>query len=340
MPTTIKKIAQLSGVSITTVSKILNGKDHDLSQATIARVKAIIEQENYYPSILAQSMRNSQMKLIALMIPDVRNPFFTDVIRGCEDCANKYGYSLVFCNSDNILEKEVNYIRSLQSRHIDGIVLSGLQIESKIKNHQLKLNVPYCFVTGNKKNYINESKLSLNNEGSYVATQHLIDLGHKEILFATGPSVYNHSNNGLLGYQEALKEKGLTFHTKNRFFLSGFSAEAGYEELLPVLKETKASAIVCGNDLIAYGVLKALRELNKSVPEDFSVIGYDDIDTNQYLTPGLTSVNPNRYALGWDATIELIEKIENRNIDDYTENSFVKLIIRETCGEPKHANKN
>ena len=136
MPTTIKKIAKLSGVSITTVSKILNGKDHDLSQATIARVKAIIEQENYYPSILAQSMRNSQMKLIALMIPDVRNPFFTDVIRGCEDCANKYGYSLVFCNSDNILEKEVNYIRSLQSRHIDGIVLSGLQIESKIKAGQ------------------------------------------------------------------------------------------------------------------------------------------------------------------------------------------------------------
>lgn len=340
MPATIKKIAQLSGVSITTVSKILNGKDHDLSQNTISRVKAIIEQENYYPSILAQSMRNAQMKLIALMIPDVRNPFFTDVIRGCEDCANKYGYSLVFCNSDNILEKEVNYVRSLQSRHIDGIVLSGLQIERKIKNNQLKLNVPYCFVTGNKKNYINETKLSLNNEGSYVATQYLLDLGHKDILFATGPSVYNHSQHGLLGYQEALKDKGIHPNPKNSLFLTGFTAEAGYNELFPLLKNTKASAIVCGNDLIAYGVLKALRELNISVPHDFSVIGYDDIDTNQYLNPGLTSVNPNRYALGWDATIELIEKIENRSIDDYTENSFVKLVVRETCGVFKHEDKN
>ena len=105
-----------------------------------------------------------------------------------------------------------------------------------------------------------------------------------------------------------------------------------YRELLPLLKETSASAIVCGNDLIAYGVLKALRELDKHVPQDFSVIGYDDIDTNQYLTPGLTSVNPNRYALGWDATIELIEKIENRNINDYTDNSFVTLVVRGTCG--------
>lgn len=332
MTTTIKKIAELSGVSITTVSKIINGKDHDLSVQTIARVKSIIEQENYYPSILAQSMRNAQMKLIALMVPDVRNSFFTDVIRGCEDCANKYGYSLVFCNSDNNLTKEVNYIRSLQARHIDGIVLSGLQIESKIVNHQLKLNVPYCFVSGNKKNYINNSKLSLNNEGSYVATQHLLSLGHKDILFATGPNVYNHSKHGFLGYQEALKEHGIQPNPENHRFLSEFTADAGYRELLPLLKETSASAIVCGNDLIAYGVLKALRELDKHVPQDFSVIGYDDIDTNQYLTPGLTSVNPNRYALGWDATIELIEKIENRNINDYTDNSFVTLVVRGTCG--------
>lgn len=338
MPATIKKIAQLSGVSITTVSKILNGKDHDLSLSTIERVKSIIKQENYQPSILAQSMRNAQMKLIALMVPDVRNSFFTEVIRGCEDCANKYGYSLVFCNSDNILEKEVSYVRSLQSRHIDGIVLSGLQIERKIINHQLKLNVPYCFVTGNKKNYVNTSKLSLINEGSYISTCYLLDLGHKDILFATGPSVYNHSKHGLLGYQEALKEKKIHPNSKNSKFLSGFTAEAAYDELFHILKDTKASAIVCGNDLIAYGVLKALRELNKRVPEDFSVIGYDDIDTNQYLTPGLTSVNPNRYALGWDATIELIEKIENRSINDYTNNTSVKLVIRESCGEYKNEN--
>ena len=104
---------------------------------------------------------------------------------------------------------------------------------------------------------------------------------------------------------------------------------------MPILKTSAASAIVCGNDLIAYGALKALRELNRKVPETMSVIGYDDIESNQFMNPALTSVNGDRYALGWDTTLELIEKVEERAIDDFVPNATVRLVERETCAEFK-----
>ena len=128
-------------------------------------------------------MRNRQTRLIALMIPDIRNPFFTEVIRGSEDCANKYGYSLVLCHTDNKLDKEIDYIRSLQSRHIAGVVLSGLQIENRIINNKLRISVPFCFVTGERRLGPQSSKRSLSSNGSFIATNHLIKLGHRNILF-------------------------------------------------------------------------------------------------------------------------------------------------------------
>ena len=335
MSVTIKKIAQLAEVSITTVSKVINGKDQDLRPGTVARVKAIIEQENYRPSVLAQSMRNRQMRLIALMIPDIRNPFFTEIIRGCEACTNKYNYSLVLCHTSNKLDKEIEYINSLQSRHIDGVVLSGLQIQDRIIDNQLRISVPFCFVTGNRRSGQQNSERSLGSNGSFIATNHLIKLGHRNILFTTGPSIYSHSHDGLAGYTESLKLHNIPLNKNNIINLSAFTAEVGFNELLPILKTTKATAIVCGNDLIAYGVLMALRKLKRSVPSEMSVIGYDDIEFNQFMTPALTSVNGNRYALGWDTTLELIEKIEERVIEDYTPNVSIKLVERETCAPLK-----
>lgn len=325
---TIKEIAKLADVSITTVSKVINGKDQDLSQNTVDRIKAIIEEHHYQPNMLAQSMRNPQMKLIGLMVQDIRNPFFTEVIRGCEDCANKYGYSILLCNTDNNLEKELNYVKSMEARRVDGLVLSGLQIESRIKDSQVRLKLPFSFVSGDKRAQRKGQKKNLNQQGMKLATQHLIDLGHTHILFVSGPQYYMHSQQRFEGFQDVMIDNQLSVKSEDVFFLDNFTAESAHDRLLNVLKNTTATAVVCGNDLIAYGLIKALHELDKKVPEDMSIVGYDDIDMNVHLIPTLTSVNPHRYALGWDTTLELIAKIEKRQLDDYHPDSEVKLMIR------------
>lgn len=329
MSTTIKKIAELANVSITTVSKILNGKDHDLSQKTIDRVKEIIKQEHYKPSLLAQSMRYRQMKLIALMVEDIRNPFFSEVIRGAEDCANKYGYSLVICNSDNVLEKEIDYIQSLQARHIDGMILSGVQIESRVLDNQIQIHIPFTFIKS--QNQI------LNREftdvvGAYESTKYLFDLKHKDILVILGPKTLAHSNRYLDGHKKALSELKVPYNPLHTLYLSAYTANAAYQEAKNFIQANHASAILCANDLIAYGVLKILRELSIKIPEDVSVVGYDDIDSNQYLETTLSSFNPNRYALGWDSAITIIEKIENRNLNDFTHAINASLMIRQSSG--------
>ncbi len=332
MRVTIKRIAELSGVSVTTVSKILNGKDHDLNPKTIEKVKQIIKQENYKPSLLAQSMRYRQMKLIALMLPDIRNPFFAEVIRGAEDCANKYNYSLVLCNSDNELEKEIDYITSLQARHIDGMLLSGVQIENRLMENQLKINVPISFIKS--QNNIKDRDYA-DIIGAYESTNYLIKHHHENILCIVGPEVFAHTQRYLQGYTNALNEHEIELNPKNILHISSYTAESAYNESLNLLKFTKASAVCCSNDLIAYGVLKALRELDIKVPEQMSVIGYDDIEFNIYLETPLTSFSPNRYAMGWDSTINLIEKIESKNLNDFTNGINTRLMIRSTTGDKK-----
>ena len=329
MRMTITKIAELAGVSVTTVSKVLNGKDHDLNPKTIERVKEIIKQENYKPSLLAQSMRSRQMKLIALMVPDIRNPFFTEVIRGAEDCANKYGYSLVLCNTDNILEKEIEYIGSLQARHIDGMLLSGVQIENRIMDNHIKINVPFSFIKS--QNHTKERDYA-DVIGAHDSTTYLIKQGHRDIICIAGPEVYAHTRRYIDGYKLALNENNIPFIKENVHHVSTYTAEAAYNESQNFLKFTKASAICCANDLIAYGVLKTLRELNIKVPEEISVIGYDDIESNVYLETPLTSFSPNRYAMGWDSSINLIEKIEGKSLNDYTNEINTRLMIRKTTG--------
>lgn len=332
MRTTIKRIAELANVSVTTVSKILNGKDHDLNQKTIQRVKEIIKQENYKPSLLAQSMRYRQMKLIALLVEDIRNPFFSEVIRGCEDCAHKYGYSLVLCNTDNELEKEIDYIQSLQARHIDGLLLSGVQIENRILENQVSINVPFSFIKS--QNYVRSQQYA-DLIGAELSTNYLIEHGHKNFLCIAGPKVYAHTKRYIEGFKNALTKHKLSFNEEQLFYLSSFTALAAYEEAYTLIEETKASAILCANDLIAYGILKILRELNIKVPQDISVIGYDDIDSNKYLETTLTSFHPNRYAMGWDSTVNLIEKIESKNLNDFTHEINAHLVIRETTGDKK-----
>ncbi len=345
---TIKDIARLAEVSITTVSKIINGKDHDISQATKERVKQIMQEHRYVPNKLAGSLVTKTTKTIGLVIPDITNPFFPELVRGAEDRANEAGYSIFFCNSDDKLEKETQYIKSLMEKMVDGIIFTAASTDSSRKAAFKNISSPIVLV--DRVIEMDEVKASIvvdNVAGAYKGTNYLIGLGHTQILHITGPKKGTISQERQTGYEQALNEAGIT--PDPNMILSGhFKLEWGYKAMAEAFEKGLAfTAVFCGNDLIALGAMKYLKEQGKRIPEDCSVLGYDDIQIASHVDPPLTTIRQPKYQMGYqavDTMVKLLSKDELPAIDGLTAEASAygrkivlstELIIRETCAPLK-----
>lgn len=331
MSVTIKDIAKLAGVSTATVSKIVNGKDSDIGEATIMRVRKIILEQNYRPNSLARSMKTKVTKTVGLIIPDVRNPFFTDLARGAEDSANKNGYSLLFCNTDDDLDKEMRYIDTLTEKQVDGIALAPSILRNREKEEKFHVRVP--MVTMDRNVYFKgiKARMDIDNfQGAYDAVTYLISLGHRRIKFLSGQQDVRVSQNRISGYRKALEDHGIAYDEKDVVF-GFYKSEFGYNYIMSNRLEDDVTAIFCGNDLIALGVIKALKEKNlKKVPQDISIIGFDDIYLAGIMTPSLTTVRQPSYDFGFLAMQKLIDILEgSKHIEKKTE-IRLELIIRES----------
>ena len=330
MSVTIKDIAKIAGVSIATVSKVVNNKDFDISEGTRARVQKIIDEQNYRPNSLARSMITKTTKTVGLIIPDVRNPFFTDLARGAEDSAKERGYSLLFCNSDDVLGKEIEYINTLVEKQVDGIVLAGSINRNKAVEENFNISVP--IVSLDRKVYFKGIKATVeidNITGAYDAIQYLIKIGHQNILFLSGQEEVEVSKDRLKGYKKALKENHIPFHPEYVVF-GLYKSEFGYQYLMENQLPKEITAIFCGNDLIALGAIKALKSKKIKVPKDISIIGFDDISLASINTPELTTVKQPSYEYGFIAVQRLIEIIEGvTHLEDKFEIK-TELIVRES----------
>lgn len=339
MSVTIKDIARLAGVSIATVSKVVNNKDFDISEGTRARVQKIIDEENYRPNSLARSMITKTTKTVGLIIPDVRNPFFTDLARGAEDSAKENGYSLLFCNSDDVLGKEIEYINTLVEKQVDGIVLAGSINRNKALEENFSVNVP--IVSLDRKVYFKGIKATVeidNITGAHDAIEYLIQSGHKDILFLSGQEEVDISKDRLEGYKKALKENHIPFNPDYVIF-GLYKSEFGYQYIMENELPTKVTAIFCGNDLIALGAIKALKSKKIKVPNDISIMGFDDISLASINTPELTTVKQPSYEFGYIAVqrlIDIIEGITNRK-DKFEIKT--ELIIRESTAMRRNDTK-
>jgi LacI family transcriptional regulator len=332
MSVTIKDIARLSGVSTATVSKIINGKDSDISKSTIERVKRIIEEQNYSPNIVARSMITKKTKTIGLVIPDVRNPFFTDLVRGAEDVANERGYSLLFCNTDDDLKKEIKYINNLIEKRVDGIALAGAAERNQSLEENIDIKVPIVSLDRNVYFKGIEGKIEVDNfSGAYDAVTHLIQLGHKNIMFLSGPLNIKLSKDRLEGYKRALADNNIAYNEKLVIF-GKYSSESGYERIRNRTLDKSMTAIFCGNDLIAIGAMNALKEKNIRIPEDISIVGFDDIYISSLVTPALTTVTQPSYEIGYQAVEILIDILECKKDSSKKLGIKLELKVREsTC---------
>lgn len=339
MPVTLKDVAAVAGVSIATVSKVLNGKDFDIGKKTIEKVKRIAKEMDYRPNSMARSMKTKVSRTIGLIIPDVRNPFFTDLARGAEDSAHERGYSLLFCNSDNDLDKEMGYIETLVQKQVDGIALAPSINRDQKREEAFKIPLP--IVTLDRDVYFPEVKGHIHTEnetGAYTAVNYLISLGHERILFLSGQLDIGVSIERLAGYRRALKDNGIDFD-ETLLKEGEYSFEFGYDYTKENSLDPSITAVFCGNDLIALGVIKGLKEKGIQVPEEVSVVGFDDIFLSNINSPGLTTIRQPSYKLGFVTVQRLIDILEGVEHPEFQLNIPLQLIIRESTASRKTNSK-
>lgn len=331
MKITIKEIAKLAGVSTATVSKIVNHKDENISDATRERVLDLIETHNYVPNRIASSMITKKTNTIGLIIPDITNPFFPEVARGVEDYANRAGYHVVLCNSDNNPKKEITYIAMLQEKMVDGIIFTSSSLRNKVTKELMRMQIPVITVDREIEGLKTNGKITVDNiNGAFTGVQYLIERGYNKILHLGGPMTSKPSIDRLEGYKKALDAHGILYDPA-LCYEGKYTTEWGYEGIMEVLGNGIAfDGIFCGNDMIAIGAIKALHEKGLKVPQDVGVLGFDNIYMATVVTPNLTTVSQPNYQMGYKAAELLIGIISNPSTAVSEIELKTELIIRES----------
>jgi len=333
MKVTIVNVAEKANVSITTVSKILNNKADSISQNTIDRVMRVVEELNYTPNAIARSMITKKTGTIGLILPDISNLYFSGMARGVENIANRQGYHVIFCNTDDQQEREKESIQMLREKLVDGIIMvpalsSGIEhIQANMKNLKSYVLVDRVF---NAYKYNMNCVYVDNVAGGYEATKYLIEQGHKKIACITGYIGEDSTKDRLTGYKNALQEAGIPID--RTIIMEGKYRLSGGERCAEHLMEYEVDAIFVQNDLMACGVYRALQKAGKRIPDDISVVGYDNVDYSVIMSPTLTTVEQHYCKMGETAANNLIHDIEGKAYEPVV--LFTpELVIRESVAD-------
>ena len=338
--TTIKDVAALAGVSFTTVSHVLNDT-RPVSADARRRVLAAVEDIGYLPSAVARSLRKSETKIIGVLVPNVQNPFFAELVCGVEECCRLAGYSVFLCNSDNDPKRQQQYMRTLLEKRVDGLLLSSAGDDEALARIFKLASVPSVtvdrLVAGAR-----ADRVSVNNsQGAFNAVSHLIELGHRRIACISGPAEFGVARERIEGWRLALQEARIEVD-ETLVTASDFSSPGGYEAARRILQtqagegnSSPVTAIFAGNDMMAIGALRAAAELGLRVPEQMSIVGFDDIELSRYVFPALTTVGCGVKRLGAEAGRVLIARIESPGAELKDVLLTPRLVVRESTAPPR-----
>jgi len=240
---------------------------------------------------------------------DITNPFYTDLARGAEDCAHERGYSVILGDSDADLNREAFYLEVFKNRHVDGILITPINCEAVINSILEESNIPYVLIDAHEACDTASSVTVDHVEGAYQAVRHLISLGHKQIGFLGGAAQIPPVKMMLIGYRKALNEAGIKYNS-DWVSEEGCDFESGYLGMHKLLDQPEhVTAALCTGDLTAIAAMKAINEHGLSIPQDFSLVGYDDIPLAARVNPPLTTIAQNKYDLGRISARILIHEI-------------------------------
>lgn len=327
---TIMDIANRAGVSKATVSMVVNKKDGSISKATREKILSIIEEIGYIPNSIARSLSTNKSGTIGITIPDIMNPFFSQIARAIEDAASELQYNVILCNTDNSEDKENMYIKLLISKQVDGVILiSGGKSTNSI-SHLKSNSIPFVLVDRYIDGYKDESGVYCENkEGVMEGVEYLYSKGKRKIVFVSGPTKHHVFKKRLEGYKIFMKSKEI--YDENLIFQGDITLQGGMEATKKILKSiSNVDAIFYSNDLMALGGIKVLTRMGYSIPNDISIMGFDNIQITEFVEPELTTIAQPIYEMGQSAC-ELL--VRNINGEDGEKIIFFtpKLIVRGTA---------
>lgn len=333
MASTLNDIAKKSGLSVSTVSRVLNNQSdkYRISKETEALVLKIARELNYSPNQLARGLRLKKTHTIGLVVPDISNPFFACITRNVQRFAYESGYSLVVCDTDENLELEIEHIDLLINKGVDGLIIMPVGQEFKHLENIQKNGIQLVLVDRCFDELDTSSVIVDNHRGAFEAVEHLIRNGHTRIAIIQGLPHTHTSNKRLLGYKDALNKYGIPID-ENLIVGNDFRKENGYIEakFLLTMKEPP-SAIFATSDLITLGALQAVFEEGWKIPEDISLVAFDDIDFAPFLVSPLTTVSQPRELMGEVAVKLLVEQINNPEHKEVKRIVLTpKLVIRDS----------
>ncbi len=305
---TIRDVAQHAGVSVTTVSHVVNDTRFVSADAR-ERVKEAIEALKYVPSQVARSLKNNRTHTVGMMIPNSSNPYFAEIIRGIEDTCFESGFNVILCNSDDDPHKQGQYVRVLMEKQVDGLIVLSAGGDTELGDHLRHAGMPLVLVDREVK-HLSADLVEVNHEnGGYLATRHLLDLGHRRIGCITGPLSLSPAVQRLQGHRRALREAAIEIDER-LLAESDFTSAGGHAAATALLKRRpRPSALFACNDLMAIGALCAASQAGLALPADLSVIGFDDIALAAYASPPLTTVAQPKHQMGVLAARLLLDRI-------------------------------
>lgn len=330
--TTIKDIAEATGLSVATVSLVLNNKSKNIPECTRKRIRQAAADMNYRPDYTARSLVTGRSYTIGVIIPDISNMFFAEMVRHIQLELDKYGYDIILCNSEEKMQNDIKYIGWLASRRVDGLILTmsaesmDLANRDEIQNTLDGLKIPYVFLDRYFKS--DSYKVMVDNyDSGYKVARHLLSLGHTNIGVITGPMCLNSSANRLRGFVQALSDADVELPDGNVVFgkYDMESGQIGAQELLP----KEVTAIFAFNDLQAYGVLMQANAYKKKVPQDLSVVGFDDNLYSSVLETKLTTVRQPIKQMALEVCNMIVNVLEKRDTEKEVKLK-AELIVRES----------
>lgn len=315
---TIKDVAKHAGVSIATVSRVIN-RNYYVSDEIKEKVLLAIKELNYYPNSVARSLKSDTTYTIGFLVSDISNNYFTSMAKAIEDVVNKEKYNIIVCSTEDSKNKELQYLKLLAGKKIDGLILNTTGKNDEFIS-TLSQSLPVVLVnrkiqnSGLKGDFIDSS----NVEGAYILTSHLISSGHRKIAVINGDLGVSTGRERFQGFKRAMLEVGIDPDENYKYRYDGnFTMESGYQGAAQIIKmQDKPTAVIVMNNTMALGALKYFRKHLINVPDDISVASYGDIDNIElmYVQPSIVTLNP--WVIGTKAGEMLLERIGNRAVNN------------------------
>ena len=329
---TIKDVAKMAGVSTTTVSHVIN-KTRFVAKETEEAVMQAIKSLKYSPSAVARSLKVNTTKSIGMIVTTSESPYFAEIIHAVEDHCYRQSYSLFLCNTQNDPEKIKNHLDMLAKKRVDGLLVMC----SEYTSHSLDIlsnaaDIPMVVMDwgpNTDTDVIEDNSFT----GGYIATKHLIDCGHKAIGLIAGELDKTTAKTRYEGFVKAMNEANLPIH-ENWIMEGFFEPEDGYECMNKILsQDSLPTAVFCCNDVMALGAISAITEKGLRVPDDISIIGYDNIHSSRFYAPPLTTIHQSKSRLGAQAVNLLFERIANKDNDSHEKHRIAihpELVLRKS----------